>query len=83
MNVNVEVARNATENNLAVLRRFTKRVQGSGILPRVRKNRYKLREESSYKRKKRTLKSIAKKAETAELIKQGKISPEPVRFKRR
>ena len=37
--VNVEVVKGPNENNLSVLRRFSKRVQGSGVLPRVRSKR--------------------------------------------
>ena len=41
--VNIEVVKGANENNVSVLRRFTKRVQGAGVLPRVRSKRYTLR----------------------------------------
>ena len=56
MAINVEVVKTGTENSIAVLRRFTKRVQGSGILPRVRSLRYKDRNKSPATRKKITLK---------------------------
>jgi ribosomal protein S21 len=71
--INVEVQKNASESNASILRRFTKRVQGSGILPRVRSLRYKLRNQSSYKRKVKTLSGIKRKVEVAELIKMGKM----------
>ena len=76
MAINTEVTRNATESGLSVLRRFTKRVQGAGILPRVRSLRYNLRVLSHYKTKMRTLEVIAHRAQTAELVKQGKVSEE-------
>ncbi len=76
MAINVEVERNANENSLSLLRRFTKRVQGSGVLPRVRSIRYTLREESFYKKKKRTLEKIARKNEVLHLIKLGKMTPD-------
>jgi ribosomal protein S21 len=82
MATNVSVERNNNENSLGVLRRFTKRVQGAGILNRVRGLRYAERELSFYKRKMKTLESIAYKANQATLIKQGKIPAEPVRKKR-
>lgn len=71
--INIEVEKNNNENNLSLLRRFTKRVQGSGILPRVRSIRYKSRKLSAYKTKMKTLKSIKRKKEIEELIKLGKF----------
>ncbi len=79
MATNVEVERNQNENSLGVLRRFTKRVQGAGILPRVRSLRYTERKLSFYKNKMKTLETIAYKKEQAMLIKQGKIPAEPVK----
>lgn len=76
MATNVEVTRNGTENPLGLLRRFTKRVQGSGILPRVRGERYYERTLSHYKRKMKTLEGIARRAEREEQIKLGKINPD-------
>ena len=75
MMINVEVQKNSNENNLSLLRRFTKRVQGSGVLPRVRSIRYKIREDSFYKRKKKTLEKLERKATLEEMIKLGKIKP--------
>lgn len=80
--INIEVTKGASENNVSVLRRFTKRVQGSGVLPRVRSKRYTLRVPSSNTRKAKTVAHLKKKAVTAELIKLGKIIPEN-RFARR
>ena len=80
MATNVEVIRNGTENSMGVLRRFTKRVQGAGILPRVRSLRYNQRVLSSYKTKMKTLKSIKRKAEIQELIKLGKMQEKTGRF---
>lgn len=82
MATNAEVTRNGSENGLGVLRRFTKRVQGAGILPRVRSLRYNQRVLSSYKTKMKTLKSIARKAEIQELIKMGKMPEKTSRFTR-
>lgn len=78
--INVEITRNGTENSLGTLRRFTKRVQGAGILPRVRSLRYNQRQLSSYKTKMKTLKSLARKAEVANLIKMGKMTEKTSRF---
>ncbi len=79
---NVEVSRNANENNLSVLRRFTKRVQGSGVLPRVRGIRYAERVLSPYKTKMKTLESIKRKADIQELIKLGKMPEKQSRYTR-
>lgn len=78
--INVEITRNGTENSLGTLRRFTKRVQGAGILPRVRSLRYNQRHLSSYKTKMKTLKTLARKAEVAHLIKMGKMTEKTSRF---
>jgi hypothetical protein len=80
MATNVEITRNGTENSMGVLRRFTKRVQGAGILPRVRSLRYNQRDLSSYKVKMKTLKSIKRKAEIQELIKMGKMQEKTSRY---
>ncbi len=73
--INVTVERNPNENSLSVLRRFTKRVQGSGILNRVRGIRYHERTASPYTRKKKALKSLRAREERELGIKLGKIKP--------
>jgi hypothetical protein len=78
--INVEITRNGTENSMGTLRRFTKKVQGSGILPRVRSLRYNQRGLSSYKTKMKTLKSLKRKAEIMELIKLGKMQEKTGRY---
>ena len=80
--VNIEVIKGDSENNLSVLRRFTKRVQAAGVLPRVRSKRYSQRFPSKNTQRAKTVAYIQKKAITAELIKLGKVSPES-RFTRR
>ncbi len=74
MAINVEVSKNGNDNNLALIRKFTKRVQGSGILSRLRGRRYSERKISEYVKKKKTLKRIDKKSKIRELIKMGKMS---------
>jgi len=71
--VNVQVDKLSNENALSLVRRFTKRVQGAGILNRVRKIRYKVRNASPYTKKKRALKHIRRKEEVEKLIKLGKL----------
>jgi len=80
--VNIEVVKGQNENNLSVLRRFTKRVQGAGILPRVRSKRYSERVKSTNVRRAKTLDYLKKKEVTAELVKLGKVA-EVSKFTRR
>lgn len=79
MATNVEVTKTGTENSMGVLRRFTKRVQGAGILPRVRSLRYKQRNQSTYKRKVATLKKLGRRKEVDLLIKLGKMQEKTTR----
>lgn len=73
MAVNVEVERGNNENSISIIKRFTRRVQGSGVLMRVRKNRFTERNRSHFVKKKNALKRLNRQAETAELIKMGKM----------
>lgn len=70
--INVEITRNAGENPMSVIRRFTRKVQGSGVIPRVRSLRYAERTLSHYKTKVKTLKGINNRAKLAQLVKDGK-----------
>lgn len=81
MAINVEVVKSGSENNLSLIRKFTKRVQNSGILPRLRKIRYSGRKLSEYVKKKKTLKKIEAKKEMEHLIKMGKIKPQVSKHK--
>ena len=73
MAINIEVSRGGSDNNLALIRKFTKKVQGSGILARLRSCRYSQRKSSEYTKKKMTLKKIAERNRIRELIKMGKM----------
>jgi len=83
MAINVEVINSGKENSLSILRRFTKKVQKAGVLPRVRGIRYSTRNVSEYVKKKRTLKHLRQKDYVLEQIKLGRMSETPVRGKRR
>ena len=72
--INAEVTRTGNENSLNLIRRFTKKVQGSGVLPRVRSIRYASRKMSEYVKQKKTLKVLKRREEVTELIKMGKMS---------
>lgn len=74
MAINVEITKSGNDNNLGLIRKFTKRVQGSGILPRLRGRRYSTRKLSEYVTKKKTLKRLSEKARIHELIKMGKMA---------
>ncbi len=71
--INVEVERGNNENSVSVIKRFTRRVQGSGVLTRVRKNRFTERKRSEYVTKKHALKRIDRQKKMAELVKMGKV----------
>lgn len=73
MAINVEIERNASENNAHVIRKFTKGVQEAGILKRVRDIRYHERNASKYVQKKKALKTIGRRKEMETLIKLGKV----------
>ena len=79
---NIEVTKGSSENNLSVLRSFTKRVQAAGVLNRVRSKRYQERTPSKNTRRAKTITYLKKKEVTAELIKLGKVS-EVKKFTRR
>ena len=80
MNINVKVEKDSKENSIGLIRRFTKRVRGSGILTRVRGLRYYQRQPSSYVKKKQALKSMVKREKKKELIKLGKITERNEKF---
>lgn len=73
MNINVEVVKNNNENAVNLIRRFTKRVQGSGVLKRVRSLRYSERTLSKFTKKKKALKRIARTTEVNRLKKLGRM----------
>lgn len=73
MAINVEITKSGSDNNLGLIRKFTKRVQGSGILSRLRSTRYSVRKPSDYVKKKKTLKKIATRSKIRDLIKMGKM----------
>jgi ribosomal protein S21 len=81
--INVEIQRNNNESAPNVLKRFTKRVQGAGILNRVRSLRYAERTKSPYVKKKQTLKALRRKTDRDLQIKLGKISEGREEFKKR
>lgn len=70
----IEVKKNSNENNASILRRFSRRVQESGIIHKVKGSRYNERKESKLKVKKSAIKRMTRRAEIEVLKKLGKIT---------
>lgn len=77
--INVEIERANNENALSMLRRFNKRVQGLGIVKRVRSVRYKVRNQSPLSKKKHALNKLGRRKEVDLLMKLGKMTEKPSR----
>ncbi|KKQ27766.1 MAG: hypothetical protein US45_C0002G0009 [Candidatus Nomurabacteria bacterium GW2011_GWA1_37_20] len=69
----IEVRKNPNENNSSILRRFSRRIQESGIIRKVKSARYNIRKESKLKVKKSALKRMARRKEIEKLKKLGKM----------
>lgn len=79
MATNVQVDKNNNESSANVIRRFQKRVQNSGIVRRLRDNRYYKRIKSENVRRASRLKKLVKKTEYERLYKLGKTPEVPTR----
>ena len=77
--INAEVTKTSNENALSLLRKFTRRVQGTGMMRRMRADRYHSRPMSKSVKKKRALNRITKRTNIQQLIKEGKMSETPTR----
>ncbi len=73
MAINVQVEKNNNESSANVIRRFQKRVQGSGIIQKVRGSRYYSRVKSRNVDRMARLKKLAKKETYEKLLKLGKV----------
>lgn len=71
--IQIEVKRTAGESTSNMLRRFSKRVQGSGNLRKVKGKRYSSRTQSTLKVKRSALKRLEKISTIDRLKKLGKI----------
>ena len=69
----IEVRKNPNENNASVLRRFSRRMQESNIIQKVKGHRYNERKESKLKVKKSALKRMGRRKANEKLRKLGKI----------
>lgn len=72
-NTVIEVRKNPNENNSSILRRFSRRIQESGIIRKVKGGRYNLRKESKLKIKNSALKRLGRRREIEKLRKLGKM----------
>jgi ribosomal protein S21 len=73
MATNVQVEKNSSESSANVIRRFTKRVQGAGIIPKVRGGRYFSRTKSGNVQRTSKLLKLDKRDKYEKLVKLGKI----------
>ena len=73
MKIIAEVKKQGAESGAALIRRFTKKVQGTKALPKVREERYHTRNMSKLKQKRRKLVTLKKTKEYDRLKKLGKI----------
>ena len=71
----VEVRRGKNESSASLIRRFSRRAQGLGLVREMRNRRYFERLKSKNVGKKRALVKLARRARFAELVKLGKIDP--------
>ena len=79
MSINAEVSKSGNETALSTIRKFSRKVQGAGLVKTVRNRRYFLRDTSKIVKKKRALKLLKRRAEYKQLVKEGKIAEAPAR----
>lgn len=72
-NTNIKINKKEKDNSLSLLHKFQKKVQESGILPKVRGKRYNTREESKSKIKKGKIKKLKSATKYEELKRLGKL----------
>jgi ribosomal protein S21 len=72
-NTNIKINKREKDSSVVLLHKFQKKVQESGILPKVRGKRYNTREESKSKIKKGKLKKLVSAAKYEDLKRQGKL----------
>lgn len=77
MAINVGVDKNNNESSANVIRRFQKRVQGAGIIRKVRDGRYRNRIKSDNVKRFAKLKKLAKKVVYEKMLKLGKVQEKP------
>ena len=78
MSTNAEVSKSGNESTLSTIRKFSRRVQGTGLVRTVRGQRYFIRDASKIVKKKRALKLIKRRAAFKQLVKEGKVTEAPM-----
>ena len=71
--INVELKKNDHENATNSIRRFTRKIQESGIIPKVKGNRDAQRDTSKLSQKTIALRKLARRKEVEKLKKLGKM----------
>lgn len=71
--VNAEVVKSGADTSIAVIRKFSRRVQGTGILKLARTRRYFARPASAVSKKKRALKILKRREDYVQKVKDGKV----------
>lgn len=74
MATNAEVSKTGSESALSTIRKFSRKVQGTGLVKTVRGQRYFERDKSKTVKKKRALKLLKRRAEFKQLVKEGKVA---------
>ncbi|MCK5588992.1 MAG: 30S ribosomal protein S21 [Candidatus Pacebacteria bacterium] len=72
MTKNIVVNRSGKTNSFGLLKQFSQKVRSSGIIPKIKSNRYSERKSSAFRRKFDALRKIARKAVVDRNLKLGK-----------
>lgn len=80
--INAQVDKSGAESALSVIRKFSRKVQGTGLIQTVRGRRYYERKKSTTVTKKSALKRIARHEKRRELIKEGKLAERETKHQR-
>ena len=75
--INIEVAREAAESTGSAMRRFSKKMNASGIVKHIKSLKSRARPLSTYKKKVAALKRLKRTADYERLKKLGKIKVQP------
>lgn len=80
--INTEVRKNNNENNINLLRRFSRKVKSSGAINKAKEKRFNSRAKSKYVKKKEALTMIERRKNVEKLIKMGKMTEKKPQFSR-
>lgn len=75
MATNVDIKKTKNDNNLGLLRKFSRKVKISGVLQKKRSLRYFDRNDSDFKKKENALNKIEKRKEYEHKEKMGLLKP--------